>query len=209
VPDRFQEWLDEAEAVDFMNMKASINVDKEDFRKIASGERTRVEHVDGRMIGLRKIFCGDDSDNVPAIHIWANEKGEQVRVTNSKFEKIYEELLTSPNEQIGHRDLLERSDAVLAAIKKATKQRDVPFGIRDRLERQIKLVVLDPRVFPKEITDRFQETVQAELGRPKISHGSVSMQNLLEGTRFVGGKDESSEASIFKEIDRIKGTALF
>lgn len=213
VSDNFETWLNSAAPADFMNMKASIDVDREDFNKIITGERTKVEHINGRMIGMRKLFCGDDGDNVPAIHTWLNDKGVEVRVTNSKFEKIYDMLLTSPNELMDHYDLISRSEKVAAAIRKVIKQ-DLPFDINDRLERQIKLVILDTQFFPESIQDKFKEIKDEQLSKPYANRGSVNMYNLLEGTRYVDvnrkpNKPNTSEAGIFREIDRIKSTSLF
>lgn len=208
VPDYFEEWLNKRPVVDIMNMKASLNVDKEDFQKIITSEKTRMEHVDGRMIGLRKMFCGDDGDNVPAIYTWLNDKGVEVRVTNKKFEKVYEMLLNEPGELLDHHDLLERSDKVKLYLEKVIKQK-LPFDIRERLERQVKLVILDKQFFPEEIVKTFEEIKNEELQKPRVNYGSINMHNLLEGTRYVTTKKERNEASIFKEFDRIKGNALF
>ena len=54
-----------------------IYIDKEDFKKIINGEKTKMEYVEGRMIALRKIFCGDDGDNIPAFYTWINDKGKE------------------------------------------------------------------------------------------------------------------------------------
>ena len=208
VPKYFEEWINATEVVDFMNMKGTINVDKEDFKKIITSERTKMEVVDGRMIALRKIFCGDDGDNIPAIYTWLNDKDVEVRVTNSKFEKIYEMLVTTPDELMDHHDLMDRSEKVFEAIKKVTKQTP-PFKIEDRLKRQFKLVVLDSGLFPEEIVDKFEKGKEEQLSKPRLSYGSINMHNLLEGTRYVREKKSDNEASIFKEIDRIKGIQLF
>jgi hypothetical protein len=204
----FEEWLNTADAVDFMNMKGTIDIDKEDFRKIIHAERTKMEVIDGRMIALRKIFCGDGGDNIPAIYSWLNDKGTEVRITNSKFEKIYNELLISPDELMDHWDLLERSKKVKEAIIKVTKQTP-PFDMYTRLERQIKLVVLDQHFFPEEIVKTFNELKKTELDKPRVNYGSVNMRDLLNGTRYVTENKNQNEAAIFKQIDRIKGTALF
>jgi len=208
VPDHFENWINEADAVDFMNMKGSINVDKEDFKKIVNAEKTKIEHVDGRMIAMRKIFCGDDGDNIPAIFTWLNDKGKEVRITNSPFEKIYAMIQDSPTELVDHLDLMERSDRVLEAIIKVTKQTP-PFKFEDRLKRQIKLVVLDKYLFPEEIVDEFESLKEKELAKPRVNYGSINMHNLLEGTRYVRERKSENTASIFKEIDRIKGMQLF
>lgn len=204
----FESWMNEADEVDFMNLKGTIDIDKEDFKKIIGADRTKIEVVNGRMIGLRKIFCGDDGDNVPAIHTWLTDSGKQVRVTNSKFEKIYESILNIPNERIDHMDILERSEKVLKALKEVTKQ-DINFDVRTKLERQIKLVILDSEIFPEEIQNEFDEIKEKELSKPRINYTTLNMNDLLEGTRYIKESKSENEASIFKEIDRIKGSALF
>ena len=206
VPDNFEAWLNEAEAIDFM--RPTINIDKEDFKKIITSERTKLEVVNGGMIALRKMFCGDDGDNIPAMHTWINDKGKEVRLTNSKFEKIYELLLDSSDKQLTHRDILNRPDDVLEAFKKVIKQTP-PYNIQDRLIRQVKLVVLDSDFFPKEITQKFNEIKQSQLDLPRVNYANTNMHDLLEGTRYVREKKNENESSIFKQIDRIKGTALF
>jgi len=211
VPKYFEEWLNTADAVDFMNMKGTINIDKEDFKKIITSERTKMEVIDGRMIALRKMFCGDDGDNIPAIYTWLNDKGVEVRVTNSKFEKIYEALLVSPTELMDHYDLLERTEKVQENIEKVIKQK-LPFDkemMGERILRQVKLVVLDQHFFPEEIVENFEKVKQIELDKPRVNYGSVNMHNLLEGTRYVREKKSENEAPIFKQIDRIQGIALF
>jgi len=208
VPEHFEEWLNTADAVDFMNMKGTINVDKEDFKKIITSERTKMELVNGRIIALRKMFCGDDGDNIPAIYTWINDKGTEVRVTNSKFEKIYEQLLISPTELMDHYDLLERSKKVKEVVSKVIKQ-PIPFDMYSRLERQVKLVVLDQHFFPEDIVTTFNQLKDVEFAKPRVNYGSLNMHNLLEGTRYVREKKQDNEAPIFKQIDRIRGTALF
>lgn len=211
VSGNFELWLNSAENVDFM--RPSFNVDKEDFRKIITAERTKMEVVNGGMIALRKMFCGDDGDNIPSIYTWLNDKGVEVRLTNSKFEKIYEMLeastkFNSSKPQIDHNDIIERHEDVLDAIKKVIKQTP-PFNIQDRLVRQVKLVVLDPDFFPAEIVEKFNEVKQRDLDLPRVNYANTNMHDLLEGTRYVREKKNENESAIFKQIDRIKGTALF
>jgi 5'-3' exonuclease len=208
IPKYFEDWLNTTDAVDIFNMKGSIDIDKKDFEKIITGEKTKIEFVDGQMIALRKLFCGDDGDNIPAIYTWLNDKGVETRITNSKFEKIYQMLLTSPTELIDHIDIIERADKVLEALKIITKQ-NPSFDINKRIERQVKLVILDPNLFPEEITKVFEETKEIELNKSRVNYANLKMQDLLEGTRYISEKKQENEAPIFKQIDRIKGTALF
>ena len=208
IPEYFEQWMNTTEAVDIFNMKGSINVDKEDFKRIITSERTKIEFVDGHMIALRKMFCGDDGDNVPAIYSWLNDKGIEVRITNSKFEKIYEMVKEVDNEFIDHNIILKRADKVIEALKKVTKQ-NPPLDINSRLNRQAKLVVLDQAFFPEEIVNSFNEIKKNELEKPKVNYANLNMQDLLEGTRYVREKKNENEAPIFKQIDSIRGNALF
>jgi len=208
VPEYFQTWINETEIIDIFNMKGSINVDKEDFKKIISAEKTKTEVVDGEMIALRKIFCGDDGDNIPAIYTWLNDKGVEVRVTNSKFEKIYEYLQDKIGNKIGTIEVYANTDKVLEAIKIVTKQ-NPPFDIDTRVERQLKLVVLNTLFFPSSIIEKFHEIKTINLEKPRTNYANLNMYNLLEGTRYVKERKNDNEASIFKEIDKIKGTSLF
>lgn len=209
VPKYFEEWINKADEVDFMNLKGTINIDKEDFRNIISGERTKMEYINGRMIGLRKMFCGDDGDNIPSVYSWINDKGNEKRITNSLFEKIYEYIINEPDEIIDYYDVQERSDRVLYALKKVTKQDNIEIDINERLKRQIKLVILSPCLFPKEITETFNILKVSELNKPKINLGNVNMYNLLEGTKYVKTSKDTNEIDIFKEIDRMSGKSLF
>jgi 5'-3' exonuclease len=210
VPKYFEEWMNTTSSVDLFNMKDAINVDKEDFKKIISGEKTKMEIIDGRMIALRKMFCGDDGDNIPAIYTWLNEKGVEVRITNSKFEKIYEMLVkNNPSELMDHYDLLERSKEVMEALTKVIKQKPTFTDIHDRLERQIKLVVLDKEFFPEEITKKFEEVKQIELDKPRINYANLNMYNLLEGTKYVNERKVENESPIFKEFDNMNNNNLF
>jgi 5'-3' exonuclease len=208
VPQYFQTWINETEIVDIFNMKGSINVDKEDFKKIISAEKTKIEVVDGEMIALRKIFCGDDGDNIPAIYTWLNDKGVEVRITNSKFEKIYEYLQHKIGNNVGTTEVYANTDKVLEAIKIVTKQ-NPPFDIDVRVERQLKLVVLNTLFFPSSIIEKFHKIKTINLEKPRTNYANLNMYNLLEGTRYVKERKNDNEASIFKEIDKIKGTALF
>jgi len=209
VPEYFEQWINESDEVDFMNMKETINVDKEDFKKIITGEKTKTEIIDGQMLGLRKMFCGDDGDDVPSIYSWLtkdkNDNDKLIRVTNSKFEKIYEMVQNKPNEKLDYIDIMERSNRVLEAIKTVTKQ-NPPFNIEERIKRQAKLVILNKLLFPEEIVDQFEKIKEEDLQKPRVNYGSINMYNLLEGTQYVRERKSENEAGIFKEIDRISGS---
>lgn len=203
----FDEWILDADPGDFFNR--GIDVDKEDFKRIMNEPKTKLEKVNGNQIVLRKIFCGDDGDNVPAIYTWLNDKGKEVRITESKFEKILDYIGTVDS----HQDLMEKKDHIYDQLVNISGTRP-GFKIEDRLNRQFKLVLLDPSVFPQEFVKSFEKKVPEELSKPQVRPQNWNMVSILEGTRYVtaGGKYKkpTTEASIFGEIDRVNlNKALF
>ena len=79
------------------------------------------------------------------------------------------------------------------------------IDIHARIKRQISLVILNPDVFPEDIIDAFNIQLKEQLAIKRIHNNDITMQKLLEGTKYVSEDYNKSykEASIFKEIDRI------
>lgn len=209
VTPEFETWVNTADEVDFFNMRGTVNVDKEDFKQTITAERTKYEVVDGNMIALRKVFCGDDGDNIPSFHTWLNDKEKVLRVTNSRFEKMLELIKQSSNiSSIFPETLLKLSKEIENAFVQVFKFTP-PFNVYERILRQIRLVVLDEQFFPEEILNDFISIKEVELEKPRVNLINLNMHNLLEGTRYLDKKPGQSEASIFKQIDRIQGKSLF
>jgi 5'-3' exonuclease len=215
----FNDWMNETDVADIWNMNAAIDVDKGDFKRIRDTEKIRVEETNGNMIAIRKVFCGDDGDNIPSIYTWiAKEKNgddkidsrtgepKKVRLTKAPFEKIFESLKNSPGEVIDHMDLMDKKDKIFQGIQKVAKHKP-SFDITQRLRRQIELVVLDKNLFPKSIVDTFDETKEEQILKPRPEIGNMNLNTMLQGTRYVktkhGGTGKGTEAGIFKEIDRL------
>ena len=209
VPKEFFEWIKDDNNGDIFDR--SIYVDKEDFQRIFNDPKVKVEEVDGEEIAMRKIFCGDDGDNVPAIYTWLNDKGKEVRITDSKYRKIVDYIGAKEI-----KDLLNNKDQIYDQLVNISGHKP-PFKINDRLLRQMKLVLLlNTDLFPPEIVNAFKSKVQDELSKPQIHPQNWNMISILEGTRYVtvGGKYKSNtgkEASIFGDTDKMiaKSKALF
>ena len=213
VPKEFFEWIKDEDNGDIFDR--SIDVDKEDFQRIANDGKVKVEEVDGVEIAMRKIFCGDDGDNVPAIYTWLvkdkNGEDKAVRITDSKYKKIIDYIGAK-----SLKDLVEKQDLIYDQIANFCGHQP-PFKIEERLSRQMKLVcLLDTTLFPEEIISAFKNRVSTELAKPQIHPQSWNMLSILEGTRYVtaGGKFKPSsgkEASIFGDTDKIiaKSKSLF
>jgi len=204
VPEGFKNWLNDDEDIgDIFNR--SIDVDKEDFKRILN-EKVNLEEISGKEIALRKIFCGDDGDNVPAIYTWLNDKGKEVRITNRHYEKIVDYIGAK-----NWKDLLAKSEIILDQLIEISGTRP-PFDINKRLDRQSKLVVLDRSLFPPVIVESFMKDVKENYSGNHISPQTWNMLSMLEGTRYVNAKGQVSsgnEASIFGQIDRISNKELF
>lgn len=204
VPNGFKDWLNDDEDIgDIFNR--SIDVDKEDFKRILN-DKVNLEEVDGKEIALRKIFCGDDGDNVPSIYTWLNDKGKEVRITNKPYQKIVDYIGAKD-----WKDLMEKSEIIFDQLIEISGQKP-SFKMDKRLERQAKLVVLDKSLFPVEIIKDFQDHIHEDYAGNHISPQTWNMISMLEGTRYVDTKGRVSsgnEASIFGQIDRISNKELF
>jgi len=196
-PKEFKDWLnDEDDIGDIFNR--SIDIDKEDFKRILNN-KVNLEEINGKEIALRKIFCGDDGDNIPSIYTWLNDKGKEVRITNKFYEKIINYI-----DAKDWKELMGKSKMIYDKIVEISGQIP-PFKIDKRLERQIKLVVLDKSLFPEEIVNNFKNSISG-YRENYISPQTWNMLSLLEGTKYVNSKGEissGSESPIFEQIDRI------
>jgi len=204
VPNGFKDWLNDEEDIgDIFNR--SIDVDKEDFNRILN-DKVNLEEVDGKEIALRKIFCGDDGDNVPSIYTWLNDKGKEVRITNKPYQKIIDYIGAKD-----WKDLMTKSEVIYDQLIEISGQKP-SFKMDKRLERQTKLVVLDKSLFPVEIVKDFEDHIHEDYAGNYISPQNWNMLSMLEGTRYVDHKGRVSsgnEASIFGQIDRISNKELF
>ena len=203
-PNGFGDWLkDEDDMGDIFNR--SIDVDKEDFKRILN-DKVVLEEIEGPEIALRKIFCGDDGDNIPAILTWINDNQKEVRITPVKYQKIMDHTGIK-----SWKDLSKKSDIIFDQLTEISGK-NPSFKMNTRLDRQIKLVVLDPSVFPEEIVKTFNDHLQEDYAKNHISPQSWNMLSMLEGTKYVTANSNISsgkEASIFGQIDRISNKELF
>lgn len=203
-PIGFNEWImNDDDIGDIFNR--SIDIDKDDFKRILN-DKTIIEEISGREIALKKIFCGDDGDNIPSIFSWLNESGKKVRITESKYRKIIDNAGI-----LEWQDLLLKKDIIYNQIRDISGQ-EPTFNIDDRLDRQIKLTVLNASLFPSSIIDKFNKHIKDVSGQNNINPQSYNMSSLLDGTKYINSKTEISngnESSIFSQIDKITNKHLF
>ena len=218
-PVGFDKWLDDGDDLGSI-FDRSTDVDKEDFKRILK-EKVTLEEIDGTEIALRKVFCGDDGDNVPAIFTWiAKEEdgtpkidkktGEprKVRITKAPYQKIVDYIGAKSVKDLFDKDKIT---SIEDQIKEISGEPLLPFKMKDRLTRQAKLVVLQEEFFPSEIVNAFKEDIKGDIPVPKIQPQSWNMLSMLEGTKYVDASRSKggSEASIFGQVDRISNKELF
>ena len=200
VPKYFQSWIDEEEEADIFSTR--IDVDKEDFIHLRDTEKVLFEEVNGDEIVLRKIFCGDDGDNIPAFYTWINDKNKEVRITNSVYNKIKLSLNLSDVEDLNSESKLKELESLLNKLSGT----NIKFDIVSRFQRQVKLVHLQRMNFPSSIIKEFDNTKDTYLAQSNIHPQNWNVNTLLEGTRYVktpGKISSGTESSIFKEMDKI------
>ena len=133
------------------------------------------------------------------------------RITKSKQDKILKHVNTNHERPAGDvtdwhdlidKDVIERITQSLGNIIKNPVEYD---RVKERLGRQIKLVVLDSGVFPKEILEGFSEQVGDDRTKPiEIHPQSWNMNMILEGTRYVTpGRKNYNNSTVFKDLDKI------
>lgn len=195
ISNHFNDWLNIAEGGDIFDR--GIDVDKEDFYRLRDNQVV-FQEIDGNHIALRKIFCGDDGDNIPSIFTWINDKGKTVRITNSKFVEIIDRIGTE-----NYLDLVGKAKDIYDQIVEISGK--IPsFDMVERLNRQIKLVILSRSVFPNEIVRTFDDELKEQLKKPNV-HSNWNMNSILVDTKYVdgSGKNTGNESSIFRDIDRL------
>lgn len=206
---KFSEWLNtEGSSGDIFNR--NTEPDKEAFVNLVNEHKVKLETINGEDIALQKIFCGDDGDNVPAIYTWLGKtsKGDtkEYRITPSKYKKLIELLNETTGTQVDSTDILLNTNSLIDTIEEFLVQesgKPLPFNIKDRVKRQLKLVLLNKDVFPKEIIDEFDRGSDQALAKQPKDISGWYMNTLLAGTKYLDENYErnSQEASIFKEID--------
>ena len=200
IPKYFQSWINDEEEADIFNTR--IDVDKEDFIRLRDNEKVLFEEVNGDEIVLRKIFCGDDGDNIPAFYTWINDKGKEVRLTNSVYNKIKLSMNLTDVEDLNSESKLNELGSLLNKLSGTS----VNFDITSRFQRQVKLVHLQRMNFPISIVEEFDKTKDDYVAQSNIHPQNWNVNTLLEGTRYVktpGKISSGSESSIFKEMDKI------
>jgi hypothetical protein len=179
----------------------TINMDRQYLQNIiANNKKIVIEATDPANILLSKIFCGDDGDAVPAFYDWYGNKGNKVRITNSKFVKILG-LLNVHN--IDDMDL--NVDSLKETIETVIKREITDIDVKERYMRQKKLVQLKSDIFPDFISS-YKPTIKTLILNESIpALNDIKMKDLLKDCdefNVILQKDRTKNADVFKGLNK-------
>lgn len=201
VPAGFMTWLKEEDnGADIFDRK--IDMDKEDFNNLISSEPVDIEEVDGDYVSVEKLFCGDKGDNIPAFYSWLSKNNNEVRITKSKFDKIVEVTgITNYKQALDNTDKLKE-------LLEGFSGGELDINVKERIERQAKLVVLDSKLFPPTIIESFNTHADDMMKNKYVTANKFNMHSLLEGTSYIsnnkGDYDSGgTESDIFRNTDNV------
>jgi hypothetical protein len=121
--------------------------------------------VDPHLEAFGKIFEGDDGDGVPSVFHWLSKPKEgkkqiKYRLSKSRWTKILNKIHEIDGEDV---DLLRLSDYyeivsdVCEQVGKTTLTEDDRLKIKDKIERNTKLVYLHKDIIPAHIFESFKD----------------------------------------------------
>jgi hypothetical protein len=196
-PTGFSEFLKE-EHVDIFDASSYMGRSKDLISKALNS--IDIQEINANYVIFEKVIGGDAGDAVPPIWTWL-KGGKTYRVTPAKIQRIYE-IMNANKPVTDVYDLPNRAQEVCDAITATTKEVAPVEKIKENLERNLKLVLLDTRVIPQSIQDTFEQEYEGNMTGKEISVKSYDMTSILEGTRFLSG-GKTFEADIFSQLGKI------
>lgn len=138
-----------------------------------------VQVIDPVEVATRKVILGDGGDAVPGIATWKDPKDETKTrsMTDSKMKKVLENFppLTWRILQSG-----EHTEALTESLNTVLKQKYTPEDIQSKIDRNVKLVVLDEEIIPSEIQEKFATLFEEVASSPV----RLARHVILEGTKW-------------------------
>ena len=166
-------------------------------RVFAVSDKVEIDRIDPDRVVLVKMACGDMSDNIPSFYEFY-KNGKLTRITEKRMDKINEACgINDSDDFIRLAPLKPFHDALSSVLK--TDADDIDFTART--DRQRRLVVLDPALFPKKVVEDYEYAASHAAQDGYVFGKTLRMETLLEGTRFIDknyGKAKRNE--IFDDI---------
>lgn len=191
-----KQWLDAPNSSDIFF--TNFNPMKTVLKNICEREaKLAVEVVDPQQILMEKIICGDDGDNIPGFYEYY-KNGKKVRFTPLRMSKLFE--------SIGVTNITELSEAcntdtMKNGISSLFKYEIDDLDAKERLERQRKLVELNPVLFPENVVEDFAAHAGKSVSVGFVHTDKIKMEMLLKGSKYISETyTRPKEHDIFKEL---------
>lgn len=185
-----------------MKQNFSLSVDTRTVLELINNPTIHCEDENPDEVVISKIFCGetgDSSDSIPSIYEIIQKSGRVKRFTNSPYQKLISKLnITDVT------SLLNVQDKLKGAIEEVMNTKII-IDMNKRLERQRRLVELNPLLFPKEIIAEYC-TLRSPIveAKPKMFKDATH-ERLLEGSDIleeVKKVETTRDVEVLRELDK-------
>lgn len=181
----FKDWTvkkDEQSLVDTI-FNTGIDFTKDKMNKLISSSNIDVNIISPDYIVLSKVFCGDESDNIPSFYEFYGKNGKKTRITELKMKKIIEGAGITDIHDLKQVALSENFKSTLQTVLK--KEID-DVDLNERMNRQILLVQLEPSLFPKQLVEDFKYKYNHIKQNGYITNPEMlKMDKFLENTKYI------------------------
>ena len=168
--------------------------------------------VDPLRHAFNKIFPGDGGDGVPGIFQWKTETKNGKTRTNTLTEKRVDKIWEYMNSKYNGKDLIfklsNEVDFIYEVINTVSKGLLKKEGItkdklKERIERNIKLMYLDTAVIPDHIQLKFKDEFEKTINKSEHAINRFNLNNfyidyLIQDTKY-DGKGDKRKVDYFKD----------
>lgn len=180
----FVDYINTEDEIDIFNMSALAN-NKEVMREVM--KTINVEEINPNDVVYEKIVSGDSGDNVPPIVTWS-ETQKSGKVVNRKITEVrankIREILNEKYNDVNVFNLQEYASDFAEQIKTMLKQDVSEELVKERLERNTRLVWLNKEVLPSELETLFESHASECEGKGHPTVSAWKMQELLKDTQY-------------------------
>lgn len=194
--------------IDLFNPDSFISSSSSLLNDLMSINRTVYEVVDPTDIVLRKIFCGDDGDNIPALYTYYTKNDKLKRITNSIYKKIKEDLSIECTDDLNKYQDSENLEltALDESVKERMKLKELDYVPSTFVKRQRRLVELSPKLFPDNVITVFDSlyniiSSKFDTDYKIIRKSNLRYEDLLEGTKWLSYTEGTPDNAVLSDMN--------
>jgi 5'-3' exonuclease len=134
-------------------------------------------------VATRKVLLGDNGDNVPSVVTWLDAKDptKTRAMTETKLNKVLAVMPKMTWQSLKTGEFAESfTENVNKLVRPSFVKPYLPKDIQAKIERNIKLVVLDTETIPSEIQEAFDKKAEQITSSPI----HMAREQILEGTKW-------------------------